>query len=113
MLVGIGRRGKERHSTVAADTRFFFFAEEDSLLAVHYLSSLLMKSPKPGVSTTLSFRRTPFSSISVLRTWMPTVFGLSSERGACSLAGYKGALNKVLTRVDLPSPDSPIDRRAN
>jgi hypothetical protein len=44
---------------------------------------------------------------------MPTVFGLSSERGVCSLGGYKGALNKVLTRVDLPSPDSPreSDRR--
>ena len=29
------------------------------------LSSLFTKSPKPGVSTTVSFKRTPFSSISV------------------------------------------------
>jgi hypothetical protein len=28
------------------------------------LSSLFTKSPKPGVSTTVSFRRTPFSSMS-------------------------------------------------
>ncbi len=28
------------------------------------LSSLLTKSPNPGVSTTVNFRRTPFSSIS-------------------------------------------------
>jgi len=30
-----------------------------------YLSSLLVKSPKPGVSTTVKCRRTPFSSMSL------------------------------------------------
>lgn len=36
--------------------------------AMTHHSSLLTKSPKPGVSTTVSLRRTPFSSISVLRS---------------------------------------------
>src|SRR5690554_2245783 len=77
----------------------------------YYLASLLIKSPKPGVSTTLSFRRTPFTSISVIRIWIPTVFGLSSESATCSLGGLRGALNRVLTRVDFPRPDSPTGQR--
>ena len=41
-----------------------------------YLSSLLTKSPKPGVSTTVRRRRTPFSSMSE-----------KGSRGQCGVAG--------------------------
>ena len=39
-------------------------AKIDSEIRHSYLSSLLTKSPKPGVSTTVKRRRTPFSSMS-------------------------------------------------
>ena len=73
-----------------------------------YLSSLLTKSPNPGVSTTLSLNRTPFSSISALIALILTVCGTSTEVGPLPLRGaYKLALNKVFTSVDFPNPDSP------
>lgn len=71
-------------------------------------SSLLTKSPKPGVSTTVRRRRTPFSSISALIDWIETVFGIMSRLGPFrSLGGYRDVLKRVLTRVDFPRPDSP------
>lgn len=71
-------------------------------------SSLLTKSPKPGVSTTVKRKRTPFSSISALIDWMETVFGMMSRLGPLrSRGGYREVLNKVFTSVDFPSPDSP------
>ena len=70
--------------------------------------SLLTKSPKPGVSTTVSRRRTPFSSISALIDCIETVFGEKSTLGPLrSFGGYKDVLKRVLTRVDFPRPDSP------
>ena len=75
-------------------------------------SSLLTKSPKPGVSTTVNRSLTPFSSISALIDCIDTVFGMMSRLGPVrSLGGYKEVLNRVLTNVDLPSPDSPINFR--
>src|SRR6478609_3817974 len=71
-------------------------------------SSLLTKSPKPGVSTTVRRRRTPASSMSALMDWIVTVLGIMSRLGPLrSLGGYREVLNRVLTRVDLPKPDSP------
>lgn len=70
-------------------------------------SSLLMKSPKPGVSTTVNLRRTPFSSISALIDWIDTVLEMSRLGGLRSLGGYSEVLKSVFTRVDFPSPDSP------
>src|SRR4051794_23560426 len=71
-------------------------------------SSLLTKSPKPGVSTTVRRRRTPASSISALIDWIVTVFGMMSRLGSLrSFGGYKDVLKRVLTRVDFPRPDSP------
>jgi len=71
-------------------------------------SSLFTKSPKPGVSTTVNRRRTPFSSISALMDCMETVFGMISRLGPLrSRGGYREVLNRVLTKVDFPSPDSP------
>src|SRR5215469_4527377 len=71
-------------------------------------ASLLTKSPKPGVSTTVRRRRTPFSSMSALIDWMETVLGMMSRLGGLrSFGGYKDVLKRVFTRVDLPSPDSP------
>src|SRR3954469_24081905 len=72
-------------------------------------SSLLTKSPKPGVSTTVRRRRTPFSSMSALMDCMETVLGMMSWLGGLrSLGGYNDVLKRVLTRVDLPKPDSPV-----
>src|SRR5271169_136429 len=77
-----------------------------------YLSSLLTKSPNPGVSTTLSLNRTPFSSMSALIALILTVCGTSTEVGPLPFRGaYKLALNKVLTKVDFPNPDSPTHRK--
>jgi hypothetical protein len=40
--------------------------------------------------------------------WMVTVLGIMSRLGPLrSLGGYREVLNRVLTRVDLPRPDSP------
>lgn len=73
-----------------------------------YLSSLLTKSPNPGVSTTVRRRRTPFSSMSekdsrgqcgvvvmkkdgdclpALMLWMATVWGRSAFGAGGSLGG--------------------------
>ena len=71
-------------------------------------SSLLTKSPKPGVSTTVNRKRTPFSSISALMDCIETVFGMMSRLGPLrSRGGYSDVLKRVLTKVDFPSPDSP------
>lgn len=73
-------------------------------------SSLLTKSPKPGVSTTVRRRRTPASSMSALIDWIETVLGIMSRLGPFrSLGGYREVLKRVLTSVDLPRPDSPKD----
>ncbi len=90
-----------------------------------YHSSLLTKSPKPGVSTTVRRRRTPFSSMSdaglsedalgsarayyspALMLSMATVEGRSALGGTGTLGGYSVVLKRVLMRVDLPRPDSP------
>ena len=46
--------------------------------------------------------------MSALIDWMETVFGIISKLGPLrSFGGYKEVLNKVLTRVDFPRPDSP------
>ena len=71
-------------------------------------SSLLTKSPKPGVSTTVNRRRTPFSSISALIDCIETVLGMMSMLGPLrSFGGYRDVLKRVLTNVDFPRPDSP------
>ena len=95
-----------------------------------HLSSLLTKSPNPGVSTTVKCKRTPLSSISIrklrirgheLDGWInidvpapilsiATVLGLSSAGAKGTLGGYKVVLKSVLIRVDLPRPDSPSTR---
>lgn len=72
-----------------------------------YLSSLLTKSPKPGVSTTVSLSLTPFSSMSAVVDLISTVWGTSAVNSAISLGGYSWVLNSVLTKVDFPRPDSP------
>lgn len=90
-----------------------------------YHSSLLTKSPNPGVSTTVNRRRTPFSSISdtgpseytlasarvyyspALMLSMATVEGRSALGGMGTLGGYNVVLKRVLMSVDLPRPDSP------
>lgn len=73
-----------------------------------YESSLLTKSPNPGVSTTLRRKRTPFSSISAEIALILTVWGTSTEVGPLLFLGeYRLALNKVFTNVDFPSPLSP------
>lgn len=74
-------------------------------------SSLFTKSPKPGVSTTVSRRRTPFSSMSALMDWIDTVFGMMSRLGPLrSRGGYREVLKSVLMSVDFPRPDSPARR---
>jgi hypothetical protein len=50
-------------------------------------TSLLTKSPKPGVSTTVRRRRTPFSSMSALVACIETVLGLMSRLGALGSFG--------------------------
>ena len=71
-------------------------------------SSLLTKSPKPGVSTTVNRSRTPFSSMSALIDCIETVLGIMSRLGPLrSRGGYREVLKRVLTSVDFPSPDSP------
>lgn len=71
-------------------------------------ASLLTKSPKPGVSTTVKRNRTPFSSMSALIDCIETVLGMMSREGALrSLGGYSEVLKRVLIKVDFPSPDSP------
>lgn len=75
---------------------------------VLYLSSLLTKSPKPGVSTTVNRNFTPFSSISEVMDLTSTVWGDSWVSSTFSLGGYNWVLKSVLTKVDLPRPDSPI-----
>lgn len=75
---------------------------------IYYLSSLLTKSPKPGVSTTVNLNLTPFSSISDVIDWTSTVWVVSWDNSTVSLGGYNCVLNNVFTSVDLPRPDSPI-----
>jgi hypothetical protein len=49
------------------------------------LDSLFTKSPKPGVSTTVNFNLTPFSSISAVVDLISTVCGNSAVSSAISL----------------------------
>lgn len=53
---------------------------EGRIFEVTYQFSLLMWSPKPGVSITVSFIRTPFSSISA-QTTVPHVRGVTQALG--------------------------------
>ena len=40
--------------------------------------------------------------------WISTVLGVSPVGSLASFPGYRLVLKRVLTRVDLPRPDSPI-----
>ena len=59
----------------------------ESGLGGPYESSLLTKSPNPGVSTTLRRKRTPFSSISAEIALILTVWGTSTEVGPLLFLG--------------------------
>ena len=52
------------------------------------LSSLSTKSPKPGVSTTVSLRRTPFSSMMCETVWISVVERMTSS-------GFKRPLDSM------------------
>jgi hypothetical protein len=52
--------------------------------------------------------------MSALMLCMLTVLGAKSRDGCLrSLGGYREVLNRVLTRVDLPRPDSPAYQLAH
>lgn len=60
---------------------------------------------------TVSLKRTPFSSISALVDWMLIVLGRISLLGPLRSFGASNVeLKRVLTSVDLPSPDSPMQQ---
>lgn len=94
-------------------------------------SSLLTKSPNPGVSTTVNLSLTLFSTIStfvslcaILYMRTPyrnqsadvpaemdsicTVLPLSWPGWGIDLGWYRGVSKRVLMSVDLPRPDSPV-----
>lgn len=97
----------------------------ERIVMTHH-SSLLTKSPKPGVSTTVSLRRTPFSSISVLqsvRVWVGCArarppnarphSALTSADGldVDSLATVRSGLGDDLGLVELGLEKSVDERR--
>ena len=55
-------------------------SREEYMTTASHLSSLLTKSPNPGVSTTVRRRRTPFSSISVKSHYSVTTRAGDSRR---------------------------------
>lgn len=72
------------------------------------LPELSMESPNPGVSTTVSLSLTPLSSISTVDASSCMVFLLIlSAAEGITRSGYKSVKNRLLIKVDLPSPDSP------
>uniref|UniRef100_A0A224XRG8 Uncharacterized protein n=1 Tax=Panstrongylus lignarius TaxID=156445 RepID=A0A224XRG8_9HEMI len=77
------------------------------------LSVLLIASPNPGVSTTVRRNFTPLSSISTVDASNSTVFVVLSTASATFLFGYKSVRNRLLTKVDLPRPDSPTTINVN
>ena len=81
-----------------------------SLRAPH-LSSLFTKSPKPGVSTTVSLNRTPFSSMSAEIDSIVTVFGRSTCGGSGSLRGYSAVLRGEPTSGGCGVLEERIDER--
>ena len=106
-------------------------------IVVSYLTNhsfVLTESPKPGVSTTVNFNRTPFSSNSTVLLVIDMVFSIRSfskqkiflceiEHEWCehhdkipatfgiTRSEYKSVMNKLLTSVLLPNPESPEIRK--
>uniref|UniRef100_A0A0K8R3R2 Putative septin 5b n=1 Tax=Ixodes ricinus TaxID=34613 RepID=A0A0K8R3R2_IXORI len=75
------------------------------------LSSQLTASPKPGVSTTVSRSRTPFSSISMVLRSICTVLSILSSAFGSLRSSYKSVRKRLLISVDFPRPDSPTTIR--
>lgn len=80
-------------------------------MTVLQLSSLLMLSPKPGVSTTVSRNLTPRSSISICFFSICVVRSKRSSTDGTTRFLYKSPRNNELMSVDLPSPVSPATNK--
>ena len=108
------RAGRKKKTEVNLFELFFWIPLEDGhRAAVTYQLLLSTAVPKPGVSTTVSVRLTPFSFSNTFVLSTVTVFLIRFDGPGCCSGWYTSDRNSELISVDFPRPASPVVEEMN